>query len=246
MKPWTRLYSLRQSAGLSREALSEKSGVSATHIYRLESGKADRDKMAFSSIEALAKALNVTVDELTDDTVTEQDMMTLFVDRLERLSQRDLSYLRRESGRTMRDAMTTQPHRVFFSALPADAIPEDDPDAEVKTEIWYEAACIMANAIFQSRAHEDDGEPAIPLATALGRIDAQQDELPGRLARRMTNAFDCSWTDDGYTAQQIAYLMTVAIRHGYNILYRPLIQDALEWNDTDQHVGKTWTEEYFK
>lgn len=58
-----RVYVWRVSLKMSREALSEKAGVSADYIYRLEQGWANP---RITTLQTVAAALDTTVHELLD------------------------------------------------------------------------------------------------------------------------------------------------------------------------------------
>jgi transcriptional regulator with XRE-family HTH domain len=60
-----RLRALRRARGLSQEALSRASGVSATVISRIERGAIVEPSLR--TLRALAKALDVTLDELAGE-----------------------------------------------------------------------------------------------------------------------------------------------------------------------------------
>lgn len=60
----TNLKALRVRNGLSQEALGAELGVGRSTIAMLETGK---NKPSYDLLIALAKALNCTVDELTDE-----------------------------------------------------------------------------------------------------------------------------------------------------------------------------------
>lgn len=58
----TKLERLRHEAGLSQEALAEKSGVSRPVIVKIENGGIDR--VIGGNIRKLADALGVSIEEL--------------------------------------------------------------------------------------------------------------------------------------------------------------------------------------
>ncbi len=58
----TKLERLRREAGLSQEALAEKSGVSRPVIVKIENGGIDR--VIGGNIRKLADALGVSIEEL--------------------------------------------------------------------------------------------------------------------------------------------------------------------------------------
>lgn len=58
----TKLERLRREAGLSQEALAEKSGVSRPVIVKIENGGIDR--VIGGNIRKLANALGVSIEEL--------------------------------------------------------------------------------------------------------------------------------------------------------------------------------------
>ena len=58
----TKLEELRRRAGLSQEALAEKSGVSRPVIVKIENGGIDR--VIGGNIRKLADALGVSIEEL--------------------------------------------------------------------------------------------------------------------------------------------------------------------------------------
>jgi transcriptional regulator with XRE-family HTH domain len=60
-----RLRALRQARGLSQEALSHVSGVSATVISRIERGAIAEPSLR--TLRALARALGATLDELAGE-----------------------------------------------------------------------------------------------------------------------------------------------------------------------------------
>ncbi|MBI5713964.1 MAG: helix-turn-helix transcriptional regulator [Chloroflexi bacterium] len=59
-----RLRSLRKERGLSQEALAELSGLDRTYVSGIERGIRN---VALRNIEALAKALRVSLADLFDD-----------------------------------------------------------------------------------------------------------------------------------------------------------------------------------
>ncbi len=242
MNEWKKLRELREAAGLSREALSAKSGVGATQIYRLETGSTDRAKTAFGTVEALADALGVSVEELTSGT----DPVTLFVRRINQLPPRDLRILSREAGIPMQDARTKDAYRVFYQSLPADATPEPTDENEqavmAEEEIWYQAACLIANSIVSGCSVDYEHGP-MPLAAALGILADTDMEY---LKRRMTNALETQWTDDGSAAQLISILVRLTAQQGYLIDYESLLRDALHWNDPDEVVAHKWLQEFLQ
>ena len=61
-----RIQECRQKAGLTQEQLSEKSGISQKHISRIEQGYHDTH---FTMIYKIAKALEVTVEELLEPSI---------------------------------------------------------------------------------------------------------------------------------------------------------------------------------
>ena len=61
----SRLRELRLAAGLSQEALAKRARVSYRTVFRLESGETKTVREL--TIMALADALDVTTDELTED-----------------------------------------------------------------------------------------------------------------------------------------------------------------------------------
>jgi transcriptional regulator with XRE-family HTH domain len=60
-----RLRALRLARGLSQEALSQASGVSATIISRIERGAIVEPSLG--TLRALSRALDVTLDELAGE-----------------------------------------------------------------------------------------------------------------------------------------------------------------------------------
>jgi transcriptional regulator with XRE-family HTH domain len=60
-----RLKRLRKAAGLTQQALAVKAGLSMASVIHLEGGRTPDPRM--STLLALAKALGVTVDELTGE-----------------------------------------------------------------------------------------------------------------------------------------------------------------------------------
>lgn len=51
-REWTPLWSARQEAGLSREALAARAGVSAATIYRLEAGRVQPQRLTARALAA--------------------------------------------------------------------------------------------------------------------------------------------------------------------------------------------------
>lgn len=225
MTEWSKLRQIREVQGLSREALSKKSGVAATQIYRMETGRRDYRNAALDTIQALADALGTTVDELTND----RDPVDSFIDGLEKLDTCKLRALRKEAGKPMGDASASA-YLPFYSILPHNV--EDDDVVE-----WFDAACIAAYCI----TSEKEGKP-VELATALGSIDAEADT--DMMMKRIANAIDTSWDADGFAAQLVYKLVRVAVQHSYNVDYRMLTRDILSWNDPHQDVGWCWADAY--
>lgn len=54
-----RIVALRKLAGLTQEQLSEKAGLQRSHISKIEAGKY---AVTFETIQAIAEALDMTVD----------------------------------------------------------------------------------------------------------------------------------------------------------------------------------------
>ena len=54
-----RIATLRKLAGLTQEQLSERAGLQRSHISKIEAGKY---AVTFETIQAIAEALNMTVD----------------------------------------------------------------------------------------------------------------------------------------------------------------------------------------
>lgn len=65
---------LRERAGFSITVLSEKSGVGRSTISEIENGKAKNPKT--DTLMALAKALNVSTDELTEMEIQHEYIIT--------------------------------------------------------------------------------------------------------------------------------------------------------------------------
>lgn len=63
-----RIKELRESLGISRKELSERSGVHYTKITDYENGYAKTENITVGNIFKIAAALGVTIDELVSDT----------------------------------------------------------------------------------------------------------------------------------------------------------------------------------
>lgn len=61
---WARYYRIR--AGLTQTEAAQKTGVGLRHIQKLEDGEIAADSLTLRNARALAAALGVTVEELTD------------------------------------------------------------------------------------------------------------------------------------------------------------------------------------
>lgn len=61
---WARYY--RICAGLTQTEAAQKTGVGLRHIQKLEDGEIPADSLTLRNARALAAALGVTVEELTD------------------------------------------------------------------------------------------------------------------------------------------------------------------------------------
>lgn len=60
------LKELRKIMGITQKELADKSGMSARHIQRLESGEFDIDKITTENRETLEKALGITLEEMKE------------------------------------------------------------------------------------------------------------------------------------------------------------------------------------
>lgn len=59
-----RLRAARERAGLSVAELAERAQLGRTHVHQLESGYRGSIRPAYRTLQALAKALGCTLDEL--------------------------------------------------------------------------------------------------------------------------------------------------------------------------------------
>lgn len=60
------LKELRKIMGITQKELADKSGMSARHIQRLESGEFDIEKITAENKESLEKALGITLKEMKE------------------------------------------------------------------------------------------------------------------------------------------------------------------------------------
>lgn len=60
------LKELRKIMGVTQKELADKSGMSARHIQRLESGEFDIEKITAENKESLEKALGITLEEMKE------------------------------------------------------------------------------------------------------------------------------------------------------------------------------------
>lgn len=60
------LKELRKIMGITQKELADKSGMSARHIQRLESGEFDIEKITAENKESLEKALEITLKEMKE------------------------------------------------------------------------------------------------------------------------------------------------------------------------------------
>lgn len=61
-----KLKELRKIMGITQKELADKSGMSARHIQRLESGEFDIEKITAENKESLEKALGITLKEMKE------------------------------------------------------------------------------------------------------------------------------------------------------------------------------------
>ena len=61
-----KLASLRRSAGLTQQALADKSGVNIRQIQKIEGGETSVARVPLRNAVAIADALNVDVKKLLD------------------------------------------------------------------------------------------------------------------------------------------------------------------------------------
>lgn len=234
MSEWKQLRELREQANLTREQLSEASGLSATQIYRLESGRSDYEVASFSTIKSLAKGLGVSLTDL----IGEHDPIDLFFDRLEKSDQIKIVGLSHEAGKSMGEARPGS-YMYFYSLVPPGVLNGDveDPVVKAKTDVWFGVACLAAYIIQRA----DKEAEAIPLASALGKVARREGD---HLERLVSNALESSWDTDGNTIRLVNGLVRTATQHGYKVDYRALLRDAIHWNDNNQEITDKWVKEF--
>ena len=238
-----KLRELREAAGLTREALSEKTGITATQIYRIESGLVSRDKIKFGTICAIARALDVSVEVF----VRQWDLLKQFMTNIQNLNSREQSMLSRDAGKCVDEAhgSTLMP---FYKALPNGALTgdTDDPERVLLTEKWFDVACMRAYNL--KHAHpEIDPLRNVELPVAIAKIAKGRDAAEvKRFERRLANALDTSWDTDGLALSLVYKLMRVATQAGYNIDCASLLDDVLHWDDVEQTTNRKWVDLYTK
>ena len=68
------LEKARKRCGLSQVELARKSGVSASQICRIESGEIDIRNITIHTAIALAKALDMTINELVEAAAVQKEV----------------------------------------------------------------------------------------------------------------------------------------------------------------------------
>lgn len=232
MAQWDKLKQLREAAGMSRAALSEASGISATHIYRMETGMRDWKKVEYGTLQALADALGVPLADIVSDASPPVEL----AGRLSRLSRKELAILKNNVGKPFTEA-DARALAVFYRILPSDAL---QYDTDCTVGMWFQAICIAAAGT--SLEDRDGRLTTLPEALHLIALDdtGEQELEDSRIARRAANALDAWWGEDGATARLVYNLVRLAVQDGYKLDYAALINDIVRWNDENHPVTREW------
>ena len=236
MDAWTIEENLRKEKGLTREELSSKVGISVTQLYRLETGKNNYRAASVSTVQAIAEALDTTVEYLLSDASKTQ--IDRFFAGLNRLPHKELIALRKGAGMYMKDA-PQQAVIPFFKVIAGmDEIPDEEVDA------WFATACFYGYCMF----HQVEGV-LLSIPEIYGKMVAKQPKgasrksLKERLEKDIAHTLDTPFANGGGALYRINKMVRLANQEGYNVSCKFLLDSMLRWDEEKgeyEGIGGKW------
>lgn len=236
----SRLAELRKERGMSLRDLSRKTGVSASQISRIETGQ--QDSATVRTMGLLAQALGVTIDDIAEyKGMTEAEIIKLFFENLDGLSDLDRNALAKLAGSELTDA-TGRGVMAFYKVLPAFDHDEHTDEIYFAVATWYCRQQREPNVLHQT----------LPLPSAARELNekyAKRENLNAeeKKQRRHYPQKMLEWagdSSDDVQRHQIYELLRRLWKNGVHVKFVPLLDDMLHWDADRDKIAQRWAKEY--
>ena len=241
----------RLAQNLSREALAKKAGISATGLYKIESGEVALTKAAFGTIEAIANSLGISLDSIATaekSNPRHDARYETFIENIWKLPEQDRLALARAKSGIMENA-DGKATSAFYSVLPS------DEETRKHAERWFAVATWAAAEPPSAEPSEDPKTPhnneksqphALAYLVGVAARPAGTERMSDNyILRRLQHVLDVPLWDNGddpaHTQVTGMGKLVRTARDAGRVDYAALLYDMDTWDDRQQTIGDLWT-----